>query len=39
MFSGKQKCRYKCEINKSVMLDAFEKKKGIVLQCLTKLAR
>ena len=37
MFSRKTKVScYKSEINKSVMLHAFYKNKGIVLQCLTK---
>ena len=37
MFSRKTKVSfYKSEINKSVMLHAFLKNKGIVLQCLTK---
>ena len=37
MFSRKTKIScYKSEINKSVMLHAFKKNKGIVLQCLTK---
>ena len=37
VFSRKTKVScYKSEINKSVMLHAFKKNKGIVLQCLTK---
>ena len=37
MFSRKTKIsRYKSEINKSVMLHAFKKNEGIILQCLTK---
>lgn len=35
-FQEKQVSCYKSEINKSVMLHAFKKNNGIVLQCLTK---